>query len=349
MRNKKIKTIFIFLFLMFFVFGSRAVLADEVTELVDKYTYENFENIPGQERTNNFIVYLENLYRFGIAIVAILAIFMISFGSFVYVVTSAGNASKMTDAKDMIYSAIFGLILALVAFLVLYLINPDLVRGTLIQFTKAPLVKKEIAGQTVTTSVKYDGYNMACSEEKQADPDQAKQPIDFEKSSALEIGLKCNQYDYLFEKYGKTLNGSGYNGACILKVIAYMESSCRPNVESGANACGMMQLLPETAGKSCEELKRDIDGSVETAANYILSNLSKAVSAENDLAGIFAGYNSGYGAGINAKGKKGGLASSSDCPGSLAFECCINPGELDETIAYAWNGVGLYKYCLAQK
>ena len=349
MKNKKTKTILILLFLMFLAFGSKMVLADEVTELVDKYTYENFENIPGQERTNNFIVYLENLYRFGIAIVAILAIFMISFGSFVYVVTSAGNASKMMDAKDMIYSAIFGLILALVAFLFLYLINPDLVKGTFNKFDKISLTKKQINGQIVTTSAKYDGYNLACPEEKQADPALAKQPIDFSKSPAQAINSKCNQYDLLFKAYGEKLNGSGYIGACILKVIAHMESGCRPNVESGAGACGMMQLLPGTARRSCEELKKDIRGSVETAAGYILSNLSKASGAKNDLAGIFAGYNSGYGAGVNAKGKKGGLASSNDCPGNLAFECCIDPGGLTESIAYAWNGVGLYEYCVAHR
>lgn len=93
--------------------------------------YENQELIPGQEPTSEFVTYVENLYNFGIAITAVLAVFMIAIGAFAYIVTSAGNSSKIIDAKAKIYNAIIGLILALVAALVLYIINPDLVKGTM--------------------------------------------------------------------------------------------------------------------------------------------------------------------------------------------------------------------------
>ena len=90
--------------------------------------YEQTSQIPGQTgTTNDFFDYLEALYNFAISFSGVLAIFMIAFGAFIYIVTSAGNSSKMADAKDMIYNAIIGLIIVLIAWLILCVVNPDLV------------------------------------------------------------------------------------------------------------------------------------------------------------------------------------------------------------------------------
>jgi formate/nitrite transporter FocA (FNT family) len=85
-----------------------------------------------EAENTDFIGYLNTLYNFSIAIAAILAVFMIALGSFSYIFTSAGNTSKMLDAKEMIKNAIIGLALVLVAFLILFIINPDLVKGTIL-------------------------------------------------------------------------------------------------------------------------------------------------------------------------------------------------------------------------
>ncbi|MBT3356356.1 hypothetical protein HN784_01210 [bacterium] len=101
--------------------------------------YTTREIIPGEAAgTNDFMSYLNSLYSFGIGISGVLAVFMIGFGAFKYIVFSAGNASTMGDAKDTIYSAIFGLGLVLVAWLILYVINPDLINSTL---TTVPTIK----------------------------------------------------------------------------------------------------------------------------------------------------------------------------------------------------------------
>lgn len=113
------------------LFAAAASAGFFLTAISAKAQYQNQEPIPGQEPTSQLVTYLENLYSFGIAITAILAVFMIAVGAFAYIVTSAGNASKMIDAKAKIYNAIIGLILALIAFLILYVINPDLVSGTM--------------------------------------------------------------------------------------------------------------------------------------------------------------------------------------------------------------------------
>ncbi len=123
------KKIYSFVFIAFvFCFYSLPVFAQTA--------YKNQENIPGQGKANDLVVYLDNLYNFGIAIAAILAIFMIALGAFNYIVTSVGNASKMIDAKEMIWNAIIGLVLVFVAFLILFIINPDLVKGTILGPTK---------------------------------------------------------------------------------------------------------------------------------------------------------------------------------------------------------------------
>ncbi|MFW5885191.1 MAG: pilin [Patescibacteria group bacterium] len=93
---------------------------------------QTMEKIPGQEEEpSNLIEYLNNLYRFGLSAVAILAVFMIALGAFSYLVTAVGNPSKVQSAKETITNALFGLALAFLAFLILYVINPDLVGGTL--------------------------------------------------------------------------------------------------------------------------------------------------------------------------------------------------------------------------
>jgi hypothetical protein len=93
--------------------------------------YEQTSEIPGQGgTTRNFFDYLGALYNFAISFSGVLAIFMIAFGAFIYIVTSAGNSSKMADAKDMIYNAIIGLIIVLIAWLILFVVNPDLVNNT---------------------------------------------------------------------------------------------------------------------------------------------------------------------------------------------------------------------------
>ena len=97
------------------------------------------EKIPGQASATDgdLVGYLNNLYKFGISITGILAIFMIGLGAFAYIVTSAGNSSKMLDAKDTIQNALIGLLIALTAYLMLYVINPDLISGTLSMPTTA--------------------------------------------------------------------------------------------------------------------------------------------------------------------------------------------------------------------
>lgn len=81
----------------------------------------------GSECSINWIgQYINVLYRYIIGIAAILAAVMILVGGFIWL-SSAGNPSRITQAKEFIFGALTGLLLALFSYLILYTLNPNLV------------------------------------------------------------------------------------------------------------------------------------------------------------------------------------------------------------------------------
>jgi hypothetical protein len=93
------------------------------------FDYPIMEGIPGIIKAGekpDFNQYVSGVYKFGLWAVGIAALLMLSIGAFMYL-TSAGNNAAMGSAKGVIVDAIIGLILALVAWLLLNIINPDLV------------------------------------------------------------------------------------------------------------------------------------------------------------------------------------------------------------------------------
>ena len=97
------------------------------------YSYEPMEAIPGFanvcERLTSaecFPKYVQAIYNFGIWSIGIAALLMISIGAFTYI-TAAGNTSQTGTGKKIITDAILGLVMVMVAYLLLYTINPDLV------------------------------------------------------------------------------------------------------------------------------------------------------------------------------------------------------------------------------
>ena len=90
-------------------------------------TYQNQEVIPGAAgQTTDFVTYLKQVIGFGYAVIGILAMFMLAVGAYQYLM-AAGNLSKAESAKNTVSSAILGLVLGLMSFVILRTINPDLV------------------------------------------------------------------------------------------------------------------------------------------------------------------------------------------------------------------------------
>jgi len=73
--------------------------------------------------------YLHYVYVFGLITVGLTALLGLTIGGFLYL--TADSITSTEEAKSWIYGAVTGLILALGAYLILYTINPDLVKWKL--------------------------------------------------------------------------------------------------------------------------------------------------------------------------------------------------------------------------
>ncbi|TAK95839.1 hypothetical protein EPO05_03005 [Patescibacteria group bacterium] len=110
----------------------------QAADATGTFSYQPVEPIPGFSLTSDFPTFVTNLYKFGLWAVGISALIMITIGAFFYM-TAAGNSSQAGTAKKLITDALLGLIVAMVSWLILYVINPNLVNIN-ISITKQPAV-----------------------------------------------------------------------------------------------------------------------------------------------------------------------------------------------------------------
>ena len=125
----------------------------------------------------------------------------------------------------------------------------------------------------------------------------------FEKSKYFESeGLvripqpgRISSFDYLFKEYAPKLDWDWR----LLAAVAYKESKFNPDVVSWAGACGLMQLMPNTAlslGITMEEIFIP-EKNVQAAVSYLrsLERLFPGVSDEERTKFVLASYNAGPG------------------------------------------------------
>ena len=122
---KKILLIFIFVsFLMSGFYLAQGCLAQ------GKELEIHYPEVSGAERpttTKTFLpAYIEYIFTWAIIIAGLLAFFALVYGGILYL-TSAGNPSKMSDAREQIIAGFLGLIILLSSFLILNTIDPQLV------------------------------------------------------------------------------------------------------------------------------------------------------------------------------------------------------------------------------
>ncbi len=119
------------LFLLIAVFFLGLVLLTPVTH-AQVLNYQLLEKIPGSSGVsgNDLKTYIESIYNVALILVTLSAVLMLSIGGFWYL-TSAGNTSRMGTAKEIIVDSLIGLVIALTAWLILNVINPDLVKTTI--------------------------------------------------------------------------------------------------------------------------------------------------------------------------------------------------------------------------
>lgn len=134
---RKNKKIFLLFFLLIFLVSIPYAPKTDAAEL----QYTLLEKIPGFASTDgsNLPEYVKAIYKVALVVIVLSALFMLSVGGFMYL-TSAGNTSAMGTAKSVIFDSLIGLVIALTAWLLLNVINPDLVNVTLNGLSATPVV-----------------------------------------------------------------------------------------------------------------------------------------------------------------------------------------------------------------
>lgn len=143
-KNKK-KKIRLLLFFCIFVL---TVVLPNTTQAANPCAKDEITlqvSIPGIGYcVKGFPQYLQALYNFFISIVGILAVIMLMYGGFQWLI-AGGNPTKISGAKVAILSALAGLALTLSSYLILDLINPE-------------LTKLQLRNVTNISGKQYDGF-----------------------------------------------------------------------------------------------------------------------------------------------------------------------------------------------
>ena len=127
LKNPKLKLLF-FLLLLFLFLGVSFVSALEI----------DYPNLPGVDPPQDFVndssaasedipsLYVKYFFNLAIWVAGIIALGALIYGGIRYL-TSTGKPDAMASAKDQITAAFFGLLLLFSSYLVLSILNPELI------------------------------------------------------------------------------------------------------------------------------------------------------------------------------------------------------------------------------
>lgn len=141
MKLKNKKTLLLIPIISAFVFAVQNIAFAATAGM----KYKLLESLPGFYSAGSTMTDLPALilaiYKFGIWTVGIAGLFMLVIGGFWYM-SSAGNTATASSAKGIIWDSIIGIIAALAAYLIMYVINPDLIKIN-IAFTPVEIAATE--------------------------------------------------------------------------------------------------------------------------------------------------------------------------------------------------------------
>ena len=168
-KNKFFKvSLILFCLSFFFLPRIQITQADTSSAQVGTLAYPLLESFPGffnaGDKMTDLPTMVLAIYKFGIWIVGIAGLFMLVIGGFMYM-SSAGNTSTASSAQKIITDALLGIVAALGAYLILYVINPDF---TKINLSLTPVVVAEaedtqVSGTVSGTMVSRNGQQIDVS------------------------------------------------------------------------------------------------------------------------------------------------------------------------------------------
>lgn len=165
MTSKKILITVLFAF-VFILIPSASVFAicgtSSIDSLTGKLCYVKLEPnaFPGVTNSTDLGTFLGSVFDFGIAGAIALTLIMIIWGGIMYMTTDAW--AKKEEGKAKIISALEGLGIALISWLLLYTINPDLVdfsKNTLLNPNKTAITPISQQQSTLSIPTFSDTYN----------------------------------------------------------------------------------------------------------------------------------------------------------------------------------------------
>ena len=127
---------------------------------------EQYSQVGGSPVTKYTLAqYLGTLYKFLVGIAALLAVFMIAYGGFLWLFADGGG-DKVSKAKETIIAAISGLVLILSSYLLLNFINPALVALQFPEVTKVVPIIKPVADIVKITRDQFSGISIPLAEDE---------------------------------------------------------------------------------------------------------------------------------------------------------------------------------------
>jgi D-alanyl-D-alanine dipeptidase len=104
-------------------YGEASLILEYVSGPSDRYSLE--QPIAGASSVATIGEYIQLVYQFAVGLASIIAVVLIMVGGLRWI-AAAGNESAITQAKEMITSAVLGLIIAMLSYTILLFLNPTL-------------------------------------------------------------------------------------------------------------------------------------------------------------------------------------------------------------------------------
>ena len=134
-----IKKTFLYFYLFSLSFVPSFVFAYEKYKLLETIPFIGVEGSTDIDLSK----YLLGVFNLSISIVGIAALLMIVIGGYYYII-SAGNQARASNAKEIIWNAVIGLVIVLFVGILFLTINPDMLKF-------APFLKDKITGTDLST------------------------------------------------------------------------------------------------------------------------------------------------------------------------------------------------------
>jgi len=289
-----------------------------------KNPYDNLQvSIPNMERfqeasingteikTTWIAEYIAGVYKYGIGVIGIVAMMAIAIGGAMWII-SAGNPGRISEAKAWITNGLIGLALGLGSYVMLGMLNYDLIKF-----------------RSITV------YGI-----RDPKPDSGS----FSSSGGTLTGVYTGKpsftnnvatYDSMLQAAAST-----YGVDCtLLKAIMMAESNGNPKATSALQAKGLMQIMPGTfkslnVGTDPYDPQTSINGGAkylaQLQAGACNGKSSSNVCNVSNLKYVIAAYNGGPGAN----------KESVTCPGKTLWECPANHTSDPNSYRQTYNYVG---------